>query len=64
MAEVKEHVDCIDEDFEDEVNLTEAIVRSLLAPNASFDDVSDRMSKTKERYFLSKRAAEQTFGKI
>ncbi|KAL5906589.1 hypothetical protein ACKVV1_010988 [Pyricularia oryzae] len=61
VAEVKEHVDCIDEDFEDEVNLTEAIVRSLLAPNASFDDVSDRMSKTKERYFLSKRAAEQSF---
>lgn len=62
--DVGESIDRLNEDFEDDFNVTEAIARSLLPPNASFDGVSRRMSVTRERYLLSKSAAEQSLGKI
>ncbi|KAI6362615.1 hypothetical protein MCOR25_006145 [Pyricularia grisea] len=58
--DVGESIDRLNEDFEDDFNVTEAIARSLLPPNASFDGVSRRMSVTRERYLLSKSAAEQS----
>ncbi|TLS22244.1 uncharacterized protein PpBr36_09774 [Pyricularia pennisetigena] len=64
LRDFEEAIDHINEEFEDDFNMTEAIARSLLLSNASFDYVSTCMAEIRARYVSSKRAAEQSLGKI